>query len=275
MKPIELVVAPSFQTQLATLESQLPHAIILAGQEGVGLGRVAAHLGGTQAVIISPSEATKTTHGSIGIDRIRELYVETRGLSADRQVIIIDDADRMSEPAQNAFLKLLEEPGKSVHFILTSHYPERLLSTIRSRAQTVYVPLATAAQSRQLLERFRLDDESTRQLLFVASGRPAELIRLANNPRAREELVQTIRDARSVLGGSRYQAYHTALGYGDTLAHAEALLHGIRRLLEHALAQSSDQQHVARLEQLIDTHDRLRRGANPKLQLARFVVQYH
>lgn len=274
MKPPTLVVAPSFAEQLRVLMDDLPHAIILAGQPGTGLGRLARHIGGEHALVITPTEPTKTTQGSIGIDLIRTLYTETRSATDGRQVVIIDDADRMSEPAQNAFLKLLEEPGRNVHFILTSHHPERLLSTIKSRARMVRVPHITDEQSRNLLKPYQLDDEATRQILFVAAGRPAELVRLAINPRLRDELIQTMRDARTLLGGNRYASYATALQYSDTVARAEQLITALRRLLEHAIKQSSDQRQIARLSELVAIHDRLQRGANPRLQLARFVVQY-
>lgn len=275
MKPPALVVSPAFREQLSSLEASLPHAVILTGQPGAGLRRLASHLGGEQALIIEPTEATKTTHGNIPIDTIRSLYTETRGASRERQVVIIDDADRMSVPAQNAFLKLLEEPGQSVHFILTSHHPERLLPTVRSRSRVVRVPSITDEQSVKLLAPYQLDDDATRQILFVASGRPAELIRLAINPRARDELIMVMRDARSLLSGDRYQALKAALSHSDTLGHAERLLLAAQRLIEHAIRQSSDQQSIERLSQLIRTYERLQRGANPRLQLTRFVVQYH
>lgn len=274
MRKPELVVAPDFKDRLEELRQNLPHAIILSGQVGTGLLRLAKDIAGLGALIIEPSEATKTTRGSIGIDVIRSLYTETRGSTSSRQVVIIDDADRMSIPAQNAFLKLLEEPGRNIHFILTTHIASNLLSTITSRAQTIRVPHITDQQSRQLLDVFRLDDAATRQLLFIAGGRPAELVRLAQNPRARDELIQLISDARVVLGSDRYQAYYTALRYGDTLVRAERLLAAVRRLLEHAIQQAPNQQLVARLSQLVNAHDHLQNNTNPKLQLARFVIQY-
>ena len=53
------------------------------------------------------------------------------------RVFIIQDAERMREPAQNHLLKTLEEPvGKSV-FILVTEHPQWLLPTIRSRCQRV------------------------------------------------------------------------------------------------------------------------------------------
>ena len=45
----------------------------------------------------------------------------------------IDDADLMNESAQNALLKVLEEPPKYASIILISDNKERLLGTIKSR----------------------------------------------------------------------------------------------------------------------------------------------
>lgn len=50
---------------------------------------------------------------------------------------VIHDADRMVTEAQNAFLKTLEEPPGHSHFILTTGNPSSLLTTIRSRCQTL------------------------------------------------------------------------------------------------------------------------------------------
>lgn len=56
---------------------------------------------------------------------------------AAEKVYIIKDADTMNEQAQNAALKILEEPPKGVHFILCVSNPERLLVTVRSRCVLV------------------------------------------------------------------------------------------------------------------------------------------
>lgn len=53
------------------------------------------------------------------------------------KVVIIWMADKMNEECANKLLKLIEEPPANTHFILTSHQPERLLPTIRSRTQCI------------------------------------------------------------------------------------------------------------------------------------------
>ena len=69
------------------------------------------------------------------IDQIRELKrdVIITPNEADMKVYIINDAHLMNIPAQNAFLKILEEPPKHVVFILNTCFPVKLLKTTLSR----------------------------------------------------------------------------------------------------------------------------------------------
>ena len=54
---------------------------------------------------------------------------------AERKVFILREADTMNPNAQNAFLKLLEEPPRSASFILAVRNPAQLLPTVRSRCE--------------------------------------------------------------------------------------------------------------------------------------------
>ena len=56
---------------------------------------------------------------------------------SEGKVFIIDEADRMDIPGQNAMLKTLEEPPSSTYFILVTDRPERLIPTIWSRCQHI------------------------------------------------------------------------------------------------------------------------------------------
>ena len=56
---------------------------------------------------------------------------------ADGKVYIISEAETMNEKAQNAALKLFEEPPANVSFILVTANPEKLLITVRSRCVSV------------------------------------------------------------------------------------------------------------------------------------------
>ena len=58
-----------------------------------------------------------------------------RPFEGRRRVVIVDDADAMEAPAQNALLKTLEEPPAASTFVLVTARPDMLLPTVRSRCQ--------------------------------------------------------------------------------------------------------------------------------------------
>ncbi|HEU0266153.1 MAG TPA: AAA family ATPase, partial [Candidatus Saccharimonadaceae bacterium] len=127
---MSLVLHPSLTQTIVELRRDLPQSLLLSGEKGAGLGTLARDLASQQLVqIVKPTDkdgVADELNGSISITEIRSLYESTRGKSKARRVIIIDDADRMTHSAQNAFLKLLEEPPELVHFILTAHSVEPL-----------------------------------------------------------------------------------------------------------------------------------------------------
>ncbi|MEE0859683.1 MAG: hypothetical protein U0M12_09520 [Acutalibacteraceae bacterium] len=75
----------------------------------------------------------------VNVDEIRKIcsdaYIKPN--EADIKVYIIPNADKMQQQAQNAFLKILEEPPQNILFILCCTSSQTLLGTIRSRV-TVY-----------------------------------------------------------------------------------------------------------------------------------------
>ena len=75
----------------------------------------------------------------ITIDQIRALVADSVVLpnEAERKVYLIEDADTMNVPAQNAALKLLEEPPRGVHFLLCVSNAQTLLETVRSRCAEI------------------------------------------------------------------------------------------------------------------------------------------
>jgi hypothetical protein len=71
----------------------------------------------------------------IQVDQIRQMAADAVVLpnESERKVYLIEDADSMNVPAQNAALKLLEEPPAGVYFLLCVTNPAQLLPTVRSR----------------------------------------------------------------------------------------------------------------------------------------------
>jgi hypothetical protein len=77
----------------------------------------------------------------ITINQIRDIAADASVLpnESNRKVYIIDEAETMNLNAQNAALKLLEEPPKTVVFLLCTVNPDLLLETVRSRCLSVSV----------------------------------------------------------------------------------------------------------------------------------------
>lgn len=77
--------------------------------------------------------------GLVDVEEIRRIAPFLRMTSSDGgwRAVIIDDADRMNRNAQNALLKILEEPPKNTVIILITHRVGALIPTIRSRTRAI------------------------------------------------------------------------------------------------------------------------------------------
>src|SRR6202022_4274415 len=88
------------------------------------------------------------------------------------RVALLANAERMTEAAQNCLLKTLEEPPPNTVLVLTTAYPDHLLSTCLSRCQL----LALSPVGRSALAEFikaRHDDEAEAEALArLAHRRP-------------------------------------------------------------------------------------------------------
>jgi DNA polymerase-3 subunit delta' len=109
----------------------------------------------------------------ISIDDIRDIEdtLFLKPFEARRRVVIVVDAESMTHQAQNAFLKLLEEPPADTTIILTSSQPERLFPTIRSRCQRIqFKRLSRAEITHYLKERFKLSHSELSLVSSLSNG---------------------------------------------------------------------------------------------------------
>ncbi|MEA4900230.1 DNA polymerase III subunit delta' [Desulfitobacterium sp.] len=86
--------------------------------------------------ILQPQKA------SLGIEEILhwQEQVYRKHYEGKYKVFILEQADRLTLPAENALLKVIEEPPERTIIILSAQNAEALLPTIQSRAQAVYFP---------------------------------------------------------------------------------------------------------------------------------------
>lgn len=122
---------------------------------------------------------------NISIEQVRDMQrdLALRPLEGRKRVVIMDDAADLSEPAEIALLKTLEEPPSHAVLLLVTPTPSRLLETIRSRLH----PLAFHAVPRAEIEEYlvrRFGPDAARHAA-VAAGRPGVAISLATDEAAR------------------------------------------------------------------------------------------
>jgi DNA polymerase-3 subunit delta' len=93
----------------------------------------------------------------IKIDDIRQIIYQTslKPYEGRVKVFIIINAEDMNEDAQNAFLKILEEPPHNQIFILTSSYISGLLPTVLSRCKIMNFNLLSQGQIEKFLIEMR------------------------------------------------------------------------------------------------------------------------
>lgn len=134
--------------EVAMKDGLFGHAYIFSGQEMIGKKTFAIELanfvtGNKQSeynpdvLVVCP--ASSESGQSITIEEVRKIkdLVALSPYAAQYKFIIIDDAHLMTLEAQNAILKVLEEPNASSILILVTACPEALLPTIFSRCQEV------------------------------------------------------------------------------------------------------------------------------------------
>lgn len=169
---------------IASLESILekewdaiPRAFLFTGPSGCGkttLGRILAlELGCDESEYVEINSADFR-----GIDMIRELRNTMRYLPAtgDCKFYLIDECHKLSNDAQNALLKLLEDVKPHVFIALATTDPEKLINTIRTRCMDYTVTALEEEDLSRLVrdtakrEKITLDAKYVRMIAEKAEG---------------------------------------------------------------------------------------------------------
>ena len=136
----------------------------------------------------------------ISVDQVRKLVLGHAAYAPHEgraRVILIRRAEELSISAANALLKTLEEPRQSMHFVLLTSRPDKLLDTIRSRTLPVrFSPLPDEVVRDVLVARGVAADR-IEDAVALAAGSAAAALDLADEEktRTRDAFVQAALDA--------------------------------------------------------------------------------
>ena len=96
--------------------------------------------------------------------------MQMSSMSGEWRVILIDSVDELTTSAENAMLKLLEEPPAKTLFLLIVHQLANVLPTVRSRARVEKMHPLTIGELRELCNKFMPGTEITDETLRLTNG---------------------------------------------------------------------------------------------------------
>ncbi len=279
----DLVLHPRSQRLAEKLAAHLPHGLIIEGASGVGVVTVAKALAsavGSPHFVILPKKKVKNEfvvdmrEGGTVIEDIRLLYEQTRTKQPNKQVYIIDTGEKsMTLGAQNAFLKLLEEPRSGLHFIIATHQPDKLLPTIVSRSQRLSLLAVTDEQTMDIISDLDISDQTkSTRLAFVGRGKPALINQLAADQTAYDARIAIMSDAKTMLGSNTYDKLSVIHRYRDNRGGSLTLIDDMNHQLQTIIRSQPDQRLVHDIERHLETRQRIAVGGNIRLQLAADVL---
>lgn len=225
---------------------------------------------------------------SISVSEMRTLVAQAsrRPSSGRWQVLLVEDADRLTEGAANALLKTVEEPPPRTVMLLCapSDHPEDIAVTLRSRCRAVALRTPPASAVAGVLQRRDgLDPDTASWAASVGGGHVGRARRLATDPDARsrreavlrmpmtlrsqadvfalsDELIAAVESEATGLTAARNAAeteeLETALGGGGTGRGAAAAMRGakgaIRELEKRQKSRATRSQRDALDRALVD-----------------------
>lgn len=163
---------------------------------------------------------------SIGVDEMRAIVATAsrRPSTGHWQVVVIEDADRLTEGAANALLKVVEEPPPLTVFLLCapSVDPEDIAITLRSRCRHVALVTPSAEAIAQVLTgRDGIGLEPATWAAAVCGGHVGRARRLATDPEAQRRRTRALGMARDAVTPSRaYAAVEELVAAADEEARA-------------------------------------------------------
>lgn len=201
------------------------HCYLLCGPEGAGkktLSRILAAglqceseqvpccrcsscrkvLNGTHPDVISVDDPEKKT---VSVELVRQLQTDAyiRPNEGQRKVYIIPRAQDMTDNAQNALLKLIEEPPAYAVFLMLTNNAEKLLPTVRSRSVELRLePVPKEDALTWLQAQFPQEAQTSLQAAYMRSG--GYLGQAAALLQGDLQLPQTIQFAQSYAAGDRF-----------------------------------------------------------------------
>jgi hypothetical protein len=213
--PNKLLIHPHTKQQLEYFFLSPAQGLLITGSAGAGKTSVAFSLASQLLKIPESKEVSAHPYfihiirlknkQDIAIEQVRELISKLRlkvaGDEVVKRVVFIEDAQFLSIPAQNALLKILEEPNADTIFILTATSARAVLPTIASRTQQITLQPVSLAAAQKFWDGYPPElVESTWRLSRGAPGLLNSLLVGEEHP-----LKAAVDDIKAYLRANKYE----------------------------------------------------------------------
>lgn len=177
-------VVESLQKMVSDLET-CPHSFLFHGPTGCGKTTLARIVG--KELGIKGSDLRELDVADFrGIDVIREIRKQSafKAIEGKNRMWILDESHKLTNDAQNALLKILEDTPDHVYFILCTTDPQKLIKTIRGRCSQFSVDLLTNKEMQKLLlrvcraEKVKPQKKWIIQIIKEAKGHPRNALQI-------------------------------------------------------------------------------------------------
>jgi DNA polymerase-3 subunit delta' len=171
-------------------------------------------------------ELIKTEGLSIKIDEVRDLISRASWAPsvANYRVVVIEDADRLTEAAANALLKVIEEPGARTVWLLCAPTLSDVLATIRSRCRHLGLRTPSIkAVAKLLIERDLISEELAIFAAKASQGHIGVARYLATDKQVRDDRLTTLKIPLMITDiSSAYKAAQLLVDTAKARAEADA-----------------------------------------------------
>lgn len=285
----ELMLHPRTRAASQQFIDQPNHSLILVGPAGTGKKTLAINLAATilqltpEKLVTNPYFLHVTADGSsISIEAIRQtqafVRLKTTGQATWRRVLLVEDAHLMTTEAQNAFLKLLEEPPADTIIILTTVAEGDLLPTISSRAPKIAVKPVAQAELTKFFSQ-QSDPATLEKVYHMSSGQIGLMGLLLDNER-NQDLLNQVEQAKQFFKAKPFERLVLIDDYLKQKSSLNGLLWALLAVSKAALYQAakSDKPKLVNhwqkaIKLLLNAQDSLPAHPLPKLLLTDLSLQ--
>jgi len=245
----ELLISNVTNEGIGRILKKPAHALLLIGVTGIGKNTIARYIASKLLNLESMEKlgsypyfyTIAQENNLVTIDQIRQLReifrLKTTGKMPIRRVVIIDGANFMNNEAQNALLKLLEEPPTDSVLILTSDSETNLKATVVSRTQILRLHRPSLNQATEYFTALDYKEDDIKKAYLFSAGATGMMSLILSEKEA-SSLLLYLNEAKSLLSVDRFNKLLKVDEWSKDKPTLPWKLYALKRVCNAALMQS-------------------------------------